>query len=48
MGLGESKGLSDELELFSVEERALLTDNFTKLSGGNNIKTDRQSVEVSK
>ncbi len=45
MGLGESKGLNEELELFPIEERILLRDNFLKLSGGNK-KTDRQSVEV--
>jgi hypothetical protein len=45
MGLGESKELNQELELFATEERELLKDNFTKLSGGNK-KIDRQTLQV--
>ena len=45
MGLGESKELNQELELFPTEEREILQDNFMKLSGGSK-KIDRQTLEV--
>jgi hypothetical protein len=45
MGLGESKELNQELELFPTEEREILKDNFTKLSGGSK-KIDRQTLQV--
>ncbi|XP_046638817.1 MTOR-associated protein MEAK7-like isoform X1 [Daphnia pulicaria] len=44
MGLGESKELNQELELFPTEEREILKDNFTKLSGGSK-KIDRQTLQ---
>ena len=46
MGLGESKELNQELELFPTEERELLKANFTKLSVGGSKKIDRQTLEV--
>jgi|LakMenEpi03Aug12_release.lakeMendotaPanAssembly.Ray.scaffolds.fasta_scaffold528601_1 hypothetical protein len=45
MGLGESKELNQELELFPTEEREILQDNFMKLSDGSK-KIDRQTLEV--
>lgn len=47
MGIGESKDLNEELRLFSVEEKAMLQENFTKLSKNSN-KVDRHSFEVKK
>ena len=46
MGLGESKEFNKEFDLFSIEEKTILKDVFTKLSQGNNLKTNRQSLEV--